>query len=133
MDKRNTIFKDIANHLEAEYEMERQSARTLAKQALVENRVGPGIVSITNDLCTGVEPTCDSSSKFRTITGVCNNLNYRYWGAMSTPFPREMEIGKYNPKMDFNVTDGNIVAGGYGRADKYDRSSMYFLQLCSSF
>ena len=35
---RNAIFKDIANHLETEFKMERENAKVLAKQALVEQR-----------------------------------------------------------------------------------------------
>ena len=38
MGKRNAIFKDIANRLETEFKMEKENAKALAKQALVEHR-----------------------------------------------------------------------------------------------
>ena len=40
MVKRNTIFKNIASNLEENLAMEKDEARALAKQALVENRKG---------------------------------------------------------------------------------------------
>ena len=39
--------------------------------------------------CQGAFPIrCNSSARFRSITGVCNNLNNQLWGASSTKFRR---------------------------------------------
>ena len=36
-------------------------------------------ITISDDSCSGVDPVCDSSSKFRTITGYCNNLQAKLY------------------------------------------------------
>ena len=36
----------------------------------------------------------DSSSQFRTITGICNNLANPYWGAANTLLSREIDDGE---------------------------------------
>ena len=66
-----------------------------------------------------LDSACHASTKFRTITGKCNNLNNPYWGAMSTPFSREIAVGEYNPKTDITISDGTGVDGGdYGRSTR---------------
>ena len=77
-------------------------------------------VPFTDDSCSGVDPQCDSSAQFRTINGNCNNLKRPYWGAMSTPFSREIPVGEYNPKSDITISDGTGVDGGdyTGRSDR---------------
>ena len=57
---------------------------------------------------------------FRTITGQCNNLEEPYWGAMSTAFLREIEVGEYNPKTEFIVTGGAADGGEYTRQDVHN-------------
>ena len=43
-----------------------------------------------NDLgCEGAAPfSCDKSARFRSISGICNNLRNRLWGAADTAFAR---------------------------------------------
>ena len=131
MAKRNNIFKNIVSSLRDDFEIEQDQARTIAKQALVENRKMKGKhsaggqggktkpVTLTDDSCVGLDPICDDSTKFRTITGNCNNLNNPYWGAMSTPFSREIAVEEYNPKTDITILDGTGVDGGdYGRSTR---------------
>ena len=118
MSDRNAIFKSIFSTLKSEHDLDSEEARLLAKRAVSENHVAsrkrghhsPGgqdgltpPVTIINDLCEGVELSCDSSTQFRTISGECNNLNEHYWGAMSTPFLREIEVVEYNPKVDLTI------------------------------
>ena len=45
-------------------------------------------------LCDGaaLQQHCNSSSEFRTITGVCNNLNHPDWGAANTLLSREIDV-----------------------------------------
>ena len=110
MAKRNKIFRNIASHLENEFEMEKDEALTLAKKALVENRYD-GINQVF-DICNRPAQNCSSSSKFRTITGTCNNLSQPYWGAANTPFTREIEVGVYYPKTDIAISDKNNPLSG---------------------
>ena len=110
MAKRNNIFKHVANHLENEFEIQKDEALTLAKKALVENRYD-GINQVL-DICNRPAQNCSSSSKFRTITGTCNNLNQPYWGAANTPFTREIEVGVYYPKTDIAISDKNNPLSG---------------------
>ena len=105
MAKRNNMFKHVANHLENEFKIEKDKALTLAKQALVENRYD-GINQVF-DICNRPTQNCNGTSKFRTITGTCNNLNEPYWGAANTPFTREIKVGIYNPKTDIAISDKN--------------------------
>ena len=117
MAKRNKIFRNIASHLENEFEMEKDEALTLAKKALVENR-HDGINQVL-DICNRPAQNCNSSSKFRTITGTCNNLNHPYWGAANTVFTREIEVGVYNPKTDIAIYDkNNLLSGKYAMNKK---------------
>ena len=58
-----------------------------------------------------LDSVCHASTKFRTITGKCNNLNNPYWGAKSTTYSREIAIEEYNPKLDIVVSDGSGVDG----------------------
>ena len=117
MAKRNKIFRNIASHLENEFEMEKDEALTLAKKALVENRYD-GINQVL-DICNRPAQNCNSSSKFRTITGTCNNLNHPYWGAANTVFTREIELGAYNRKTDIAIHDkNNLLSGKYSMNKK---------------
>ena len=54
------------------------------------------IYGIVEPLCEKVMPTCDSSSAFRTIAGVCNNLDNPIWGETNTPLIREILVGDYD-------------------------------------
>ena len=96
MAKRNTIFNNIVFHLVDELKMEGNEAKIFAKQALVENRwKGSDDKSRQAQfpLCDGaLLQHCNSSSEFRTITGICNNLNRPYWGAANTLLSREIDV-----------------------------------------
>ena len=121
MAKRNSLFKRMVEILEEDHEVASEDAKKLSKQALIENRQrnnnGKGQssaggqgggktkpITILEDACEGIDPGCDGEVAFRTITGQCNNLEDPYWGAMSTAFLREIEVGEYNPKTEFIVT-----------------------------
>ena len=126
MAKRNKIFNNIASHLENEFEMEKDEALILAKKALVENR-HDGINQVL-DICNRPAQDCNSSSKFRTITGTCNNLNQPYWGAANTLFTREIKVGVYNPKTDFAIYDkNNLLSGKYSMNKKHIRLIYHFI------
>ena len=138
MAKRNNIFKNIVSSLRDDFEIEQDQARTIAKQALVENRKMKGNhnaggqggktkpVTLTDDSCVGLDPICDGSTKFRTINGNCNNLKNPYWGAMSTPFSREIAVEEYNPKTDITISDGTGAGGGYGISSRNGKGKEKF-------
>jgi len=49
-------------------------------------------IQIPEPYCPRVDKyCCDASSKFRTITGACNNLEYPWWGSANSPFARLLE------------------------------------------
>ena len=99
MVKRNTIFKKIVTYLTKELDMKQEDAKTHARQALVKNdRSDPANDSndIGASLCDGHQPSCDSSSTFRTITGECNNLDNPSWGETNTPLLREILVESGN-------------------------------------
>ena len=96
MANRNTIFNNIVFHLVDVLKMEDNEAKISAKQALVENHwIGSDDKSRQAQLplCDGelLEP-CDSSSEFRSITGICNNLDNPSWGAANTLLSREIDV-----------------------------------------
>ena len=141
MAKRNNIFKNIVSNLRDDFDIEQDQARTIAKRALVENRKKKGKkvekspggqggktrpVTLTDDACEGLDPICDSSMKFRTINGNCNNLKNPYWGAMSTPFSREIAVEEYNPKTDITISDGTGAGGGYGISSRNGKGKEKF-------
>ena len=73
MMNRNDIFKDITDHLKANFLMKEANARALAKQALVENRnlgtdLRPDTIATMSDMCNNIEPVCNNGP-FRSITG----------------------------------------------------------------
>ena len=73
MMNRNDIFKDITDHLKANFQMKEAAARALAKQALVENRnlgtdLRPDTIATMSDMCNNIEPVCNNGP-FRSITG----------------------------------------------------------------
>ena len=95
MAKRNTIFNNIVFHLVDELKMEGNEAKIFAKQALVENRWKDSDEARQAQfpLCDGeLLQHCSSSSEFRTITGICNNLANPYWGAANTLLSREIDV-----------------------------------------
>merc|ERR1712223_517791 len=97
MMNRNDIFKDITDHLKANFQMKEADARALAKQALVENRnlgtdLRPDTIKTMSDMCSNIEPVCNNGP-FRSITGQCNNLEVPYWGSFEAPFYREIGVG----------------------------------------
>ena len=95
MAKRNTIFNNIVFHLVDELKMEGNEAKIFAKQALVENRWNDSDDKPRQaqfPLCDGaLLEHCDSTSEFRSITGICNNLANPYWGAANTLLSREID------------------------------------------
>ena len=107
MSKKNTIFRNIHNHLKNEHNMEDEQARVLAKQALVEFRSdGDFPVIHASKYCNGHNPDpCDSNSRFRTIEGVCNNIDKPTLGAFDTKFIREVEGGSKDVKNDITIFD----------------------------
>ena len=84
--------------------MEGNEAKISAKQALVENRWKDSNNKPRQaefPLCDGALPQhCNSSSEFRTITGICNNLANPYWGAANTPLSREIVVGDDDARTD---------------------------------
>ena len=101
MSKRNKIFRNLQAHLKNEFDLNDATARTFAKRALSEFRSsGSKAITRTSPLCTDELPavTCDDSSKFRTIEGLCNNLGSPYFGAFDTKFIREIEVDPYDAK-----------------------------------
>ena len=96
MAKRNNIFNNIAKNLKDELKVEESHAKVLAKQTLLQNRFGNGSEINEVPQCEEEVIHCDSFSKFRTITGVCNNLNYPRWGAAHSSLLREIIIGDYD-------------------------------------
>ena len=98
-------------NLKTEFDLDDATARTFAKRTLVEFRnSGPKPVTRTSELCND-EPAvnCDSSSKFRTIEGICNNLQSPYRGAFDAKFIREIEVDPYDPKTDITISDAGTL------------------------
>ena len=111
MSKRNKIFKNLHTHFKTELDFDDATARAFAKRALVEFRnSGPKPVTRTSELCNH-EPavTCESSSKFRTIEGDCNNLDSPFMGAFAAKFIREIEVDPYEPKTDITISDAGTL------------------------
>ncbi|XP_026823507.1 chorion peroxidase-like isoform X2 [Rhopalosiphum maidis] len=57
--------------------------------------------------------TCNSTSKYRSIDGLCNNLQHPFWGAVNTPFirlgPAYYEDGNYSIRLQHR--DGKELPG----------------------
>ena len=127
MAKRNTLFNKMVESLADDHGMAHDESSKLAKRALVENRQNKKVkgaggqsgktrpVTVIEDACEGIDPECDKETPFRTITGQCNNLDddRHYWGAMSIPFLRLIEVDEYNPKVAFNITGAGVDGGDY--------------------
>lgn len=112
MAKRNSIFRKMTELLKTEAGKSESEAEELARQTMrmrkhhaSGQRDHTKPVIIVEDSCLGEPVSCNSTSRFREIDGKCNNLdpNKAYFGAMSTPFRREIGVGKYNPKTDFTI------------------------------
>ena len=100
MSKRNQIFRNLRDHLTKKFDLDDETARNFAKQALSEFRSsGSKAITRTSPYCTE-EPAvdCDGSSEFRTIEGICNNLKNPYRGAFDAQFIREVEVEPYDAK-----------------------------------
>ena len=97
MAKRNILFNNIVSFIMSESKIEKNEAKALAKKAMdknhMENPKSPKSPKVP--ICDEIVHYCDNSSKFRTITGACNNLNNPTWGETNTPFNREITVGDY--------------------------------------
>ena len=119
MGNRNNLFKHIHNRLKTEYDMEEDQAKILAKLALVENMKLESRQEVeANNICNNINPTCDSTSPFRTTTGVCNNLKQPHWGALGAPFSREIGVGRYNPDENIAIIDRHANLFGANGGNK---------------
>ena len=109
MSKRNKIFQTIWNHLKNEFDLDDATARTFAKKALYEFRSsGSEAVTRTSVLCNDeTAVNCDSISKFRTIEGICNNLDKPFLGAFDSKFIREVEVEPYDA-LSIIISDPDI-------------------------
>ena len=59
-------------------------------------------LNVVNDNCMNRPVTCNAQAQYRTIDGRCNNLNNPYWGAMSTPFRRNLAAIYADNKANYN-------------------------------
>ena len=109
MSKRNKIFKTIHSHLKNEFDLDDATARTFAKRALYEFRSsGSEAVTRTSVLCNNeTAVNCDSTSKFRTIEGTCNNLEKPLLGAFDAQFIREIDVEPYDA-LSIIISDPDI-------------------------
>ena len=59
---------------------------------------------------------CNPNTEFRTITGICNNLEHPMWGSMSTPFRRfvaaQYADGSDVPRGGLASASGHCTTGG---------------------
>ena len=110
MSKRNKIFRSLHAHFKNEHNLDDPTARSFAKRALYEFRSsGSKAVTRTSELCNN-EPAvnCDSSSRFRTIEGICNNLESPYLGAFDNKFIRVIEVEPYDAKNNITISDPDL-------------------------
>ena len=56
-------------------------------------------------LCNEVETGCDSTLKFRSISGDCNHPDQAFLGSFGSMFSREIQVGPYNPRTDITIVD----------------------------
>ena len=113
MAKRNILFNNIVSFIMSESKIERDEAKSLAKKAMDknhwENPKNPKRPKSPKELkfpiCDEIVHYCDNSSKFRTITGACNNLNNPTWGETNTPFHREITVGDYENGGDLSPNE----------------------------
>ena len=111
MAKRNILFNNIVSFIMTESEIERDEAKTLAKKAMNknqwENPKNPKRPKSPKEvpICDEMVHYCDNSSKFRSITGACNNLNNPTWGETNTPFNREITVGGYENGGDLSPNE----------------------------
>ena len=107
MAKRNILFNNIVSFIMSESKIEKNEAKALAKKAMdknhMENPKSPKSPKVP--ICDEIVHYCDNSSKFRTITGACNNLNNPTWGETNTPFNREITVGDYENRGDLSPNE----------------------------
>ena len=61
-------------------------------------------VEMVDNVCMGLPVNCNASSPFRTIDGLCNNLDNPYQGATSTKYRRDIPLTEvFDPEEDFNI------------------------------
>ena len=92
-----------------EYDLDDATARNFAKRALNEFRsIGSEAVTRTSVLCNNdTTVNCDSTSKFRTIEGTCNNLDKPFLGAFHAQFIREIAVEPYDA-LSIIISDPDI-------------------------
>ena len=113
MAKRNIIFNNIVSFIMSESKIERDEAKTLAKKAMDKNHwedpKNPKRPKSPKEpifpICDEIVHYCNNSSKFRTITGACNNLNNPTWGETNTQFFREITVGDYENGGDLSLNE----------------------------
>ena len=63
---------------------------TFADRGSLFSEAGITVTGPADIMCPFRNPTCDPTSRYRTIDGSCNNLRNPLWGRSETPFEREL-------------------------------------------
>ena len=89
-----------------------------------------GMPELTDVGCLGALPfRCDSKARFRTISGVCNNLENKLWGAADVPFRRFLPAayadGFSVPRGGRESAEDHCETGGLGFRSSSSSSSPF--------